>query len=225
MEINKIKVVPRSKGDNVFDGVIYIVEDFWSIHSVDLNSTKMGILFHIKQIYNPIEDQKKLGQAWMPVTQNFQVDGSVFGFEFEGQYLATVKDYKLFLNPALKHEIVVVDEKKVEPVVVPKTATKTQKVSAIQQKLSDGKEVTNKELNQLIKQYEKEEQKKQPEPEVLSDRSFKVDSTARKKDSVFWVEMRPAPLETEEVRGYKKADSMAVIETKKEEGDSLKGSK
>jgi hypothetical protein len=225
MEINKIKVTPRSKGDNVFDGVIYIVEDFWSIHSVDLNSTKMGIRFHISQIYNPIEDSKKLGRAWMPITQNFKVGGSVFGFEFEGQYLATVKDYKLFLNPALKHEITVVDEKKVPPVVVAKSTTKTQKTQVIKQKLSDGKEVTNKELNQLIKQIEKEEQKKLPEPEVLSDRSFKVDSTARKKDSVFWVEMRPAPLEKEEVRGYHKADSLAVVEKKKEDGDSLKGSK
>ena len=228
MEINKIKVIPRSKGDNVFDGAINIVEDFWSIHSVDLNSTKMGIRFHIKQIYNPIEDDKKLGQAWMPVTQNFLVDGSVFGFDFEGQYLATVKDYKLFLNPALKHEITVVDEKKaVPPKITAKTnkTTKTQKAQVVQQKLSDGKEVSNKELNQLIRQYEKEEQKKQPEPDVISDRGFKVDSSARRKDSLFWADMRPAPLEKEEMRGYKKADSMAVIEKKKEEGDSLKDSR
>ena len=241
IEINKIKVTPRSKGDNVFEGIIYIVEDFWSIHSVDLNSTKMGIKFHISQIYNPIEDSKKLarpndpvGRAWMPVTQNFNVGGSVFGFEFEGQYLATVKDYKLFLNPALKHEVIVVDEKKVEPPPAVAKATKTQtarpndpvgRANTIQQKLADGKEVTNKELNQLIKQYEKEEQKKQPEPEVLSDRSFKVDSMARKKDSVFWADMRPAPLEKEEVRGYVKADSFAIIEKKREEGDSLKDSK
>jgi len=226
IEINKIKVIPRSRGDNVFDGVIYIVEDYWSLHSVDLNSIKLGIKFRIKQIYNPIEDEKKLGQAWMPVTQNFDVSGSVFGFEFEGQYLATVKDYKLFLNPALKHDITVLDEKKVEQKpAVTKSTTKTQKTNAIQQKLAEGKEVTNKELNQLIKEYEKEEQKKQPEPEVLSDQSFAVDSTARKKDSVFWVEMRPAALDSEEVRGYKKADSMAVIEEKREEGDSLKESK
>lgn len=225
IEINKIKVIPRSKGDNVFEGIINIVEDAWSIHSVDLKSTKMGVGFDIKQIYNPIEDVKKLGQAWMPVSQTFLVSGSVFGFEFEGQYLATVKDYKLFLNPALKHEIKVLDEKKVEKPAVVKTATKTQKAEVIQQKLAEGKEVTNKELNQLIKQYEKEEQKKQPEPEVLSDRSFKVDSTAKKKDSVFWAEMRPAALDPEEVRGYRKADSMAVIEKKREEGDTLKKSK
>lgn len=240
IEINKIKVVPRSKGDNVFTGVIYIVEDYWSIHSVDLKSTKMGVSFDIKQIYNPIEDKKKIGSAWMPVSQTFLVGGSMFGFEFEGQYLATVKDYQLFLNPTLKHTITVVDEKKVDPkpkqvTTKTKTAsttktnqkpvTKSEKVEVIQQKLSEGKEVTNKELNQLIKEYEKEEQKKQPEPDVLSDRSFKVDSTARKKDSVFWAEMRPAALDAEEEKGYKKADSMAVVEKKREEGDSLKGSK
>lgn len=239
IEINKIKVVPRSRGDNVFSGTIYIVEDYWSIHSVDLKSTKMGVKFDIKQIYNPIEDKKKLGSAWMPVSQTFLVGGSVFGFEFEGQYLATVKDYQLFLNPSLKHTITVVDEKKVEqkpkssttPSTKPKTTAttkstvKSEKVGAIQQKLSEGKEVTNKELNQLIKEYEKEEQKKQPEPDVLSDRSFKIDSTARKKDSVFWAEMRPAALDSEEVRGYKKADSMSMVEKKREEGDSLKTSK
>lgn len=235
VEVNKIKVVPRSKGDKVFDGVIYIVEDYWSIHSVDLKSTKMGVSFDIKQIYNPIDDQKKLGQAWMPVSQTFLVGGSVFGFEFEGQYLATVKDYRLFLNPALKHSITVVDEKKVDTKPVAqkpvnntspaKISAKAQRSQAVQEKLSEGKEVTNKELNQLIKEYEKEEQKKQPEPDVLSDRSFKVDSTARKKDSVFWAEIRPVALDSEEVRGYKKADSMSVIEQKREEGDSLKESK
>ena len=242
MEINKIKVIPRSKGDNVFDGIINIVEDYWSIHSAELNATKMGVKFKGTSIYNPIDDQKNLGQArpddpvgraWMPVTQKFFVSGSVFGFEFQGQYLATVKDYKLFLNPALKHDIIVVDAKKVEETAPaktvsnnpPKKPTKSQKVEAIQQKLSEGKEVTNRELNQMIKEYEKVEQKKQPEPEIISDRSFKVDSMARKQDSIFWASIRPAPLEMEEIRGYVKADSMAIVEQKREEGDSLKGSK
>jgi hypothetical protein len=56
-EISKIKVTPRSRGDNVFEGLIYIVEDWWSIHSLDLTATKMGINFHIKQLYNPIEEK------------------------------------------------------------------------------------------------------------------------------------------------------------------------
>src|SRR6478735_2707991 len=60
-EVSKIKVTPRSKGDNVFEGVIYIVEEWWAIHSLDLNAIKLGINFKVKQIYNPIEDK-----AWLP---------------------------------------------------------------------------------------------------------------------------------------------------------------
>jgi hypothetical protein len=44
-EISKIKVIPRSRGDNVFDGEIFIVENWWSIHSLELKSSKVGIHF------------------------------------------------------------------------------------------------------------------------------------------------------------------------------------
>lgn len=220
-EVSKIKVTPRSKGDNVFDGLIYIVEDWWSIHSLDMKATKMGINFHIKQLYNPIQDK-----AWLPVSQQFVVDGSVFGFEFEGQYLASVKDYKIKLNPDLVEEVVVIDEK-VQKEDAKKIATqaaaskKTQKNQEIQQRLSDGKEVTNKELNQLIKEYEKQEMKEQKEPDVVSETKYSVDSSAYKKDSTFWTEIRPAPLTKEEQRGYHINDSISEVEKKQQEGDTL----
>ena len=42
-EINKIKVTPRSKGDDVFEGEIYIREDFWNIHSLDMTTSPDGL--------------------------------------------------------------------------------------------------------------------------------------------------------------------------------------
>jgi hypothetical protein len=219
-EISKIKVTPRSKGDNVFDGIIYIVEDWWSIHSLELKATKVGISFHIKQLYNPIEDK-----AWLPVSQQFKVDGKVFGFEFEGQYLATVKEYKIKLNPELEIEMKVIDEKvqKEEAKKVEKQYSK--KNQQLQQRLSEGKEVTRKELNQLVREYEKEEAKEQKEPDVLMETKFSVDSAAYKKDSTFWADMRPTPLSKEETRGYHVNDSITEIEKKREEGDTLRRSK
>jgi len=224
-EVNKIKVIPRSKGDNVFDGVISIVEDSWSIHSVELTSNRLGIRFNIRQLYLPVLDAvNKKHEAWMPVNQNYTVGGSVFGFEFEGQYLATVRDYKVFLNPKLQHDMVVVDvPRKEQPAAV--VAKKDQRQQAIKSKLEKGEEVSTKELSQFIKTVEKEEARKSPDANVTSDRSFKVDSLASKKDSVFWSALRPAPLEREEIRGYIKADSLATIEKKKAEGDSAKESK
>ncbi len=219
-EISKIKVIPRSKGDNVFDGVIYIVEDWWSIHSLDLNASKLGVKVHMKSIYNPIEDK-----AWLPVSQQFFVNGRVFGFEFEFNYLATVKDYKITLNPNLPLEMTIIDEK-LEKAQAKEVKSKfSKKGQQLQQRLAEGKDVTNKELRQLVKEYEKEEQKKTKEPEVISETSFKVDSLAYKKDSTFWADIRPAPLDKEEVRGYKKNDSISTVQRKREEGDSLKPSK
>lgn len=219
-EVTKIKVTPRSKGDNIFEGVIYIVEDWWSIHSLDMKATKVGINFHIKQIYTPIE-----GKAWLPISQNFVVGGRVFGFEFEGQYLATVKDYKITLNPDLIVEMTVIDENIQKEEAKAIEQKHSQKGMQIQERLADGKEVTRKELSKLIKEYEKQELKEQKEPTILSDTKYSVDSLAYKKDSLFWVEMRPTPLTKEEQRGYHKNDSMTEVQRKREEGDTLKPSK
>lgn len=218
--ISKIKVTPRSRGDNVFEGTIYIVEDWWSIHSTDLNVTKLGISFHVKQIYNPIEDK-----AWLPVSQQFEVGGRIFGFEFVAEYLATVKDYKITLNPALPLEMTVVDEKvqKEQAKEIEKKYSK--KGQQLQQRLEAGKEVTRKELNQMVREYEKAEQKEQKTPEVIEETTYKVDSLAYKKDSTFWAEMRPVQLTKEEVQGYKVNDSISEVQRRREEGDSLKPSK
>ncbi len=219
-DVSKIKVTPRSKGDNVFEGTIYIVEDWWSIHSTDLSVTKMGIRFNVKQIYNPIEDK-----AWLPVSQQFNIGGKVFGFEFTADYLATVKDYKITLNPALPLEMTVIDEtvQKDRAKEVEKKYSK--KGQQLQKRLEDGKEVTRKELNKMVKEYEKAERKEQKEPEVIEETTFKVDSLAYKKDSIFWAEMRPVQLTKEEERGYVVNDSISEVQRRREEGDSLKPSK
>ena len=218
-EISKIRVTPRSRGDNVFEGLIYIVEDWWSIHSLDLKTTKMGINFQVKQLYTPIEDK-----AWLPVSQQFKIDGKVFGFEFEGQYLATMKDYSITLNPDLQLEMTVIDEKvqKEEAKKVEQTFSK--KGQDLQERLKEGKEVTRKELKQLIKEYEKQETSEQEQPEVISESKYSVDSLAYKKDSTYWVEMRPTPLTKEEQRGYHIDDSLTQVQRKKDEGDTLRNS-
>lgn len=217
-DISKIKVIPRSKGDNVVEGTLYIVEDWWSIHSVDFQTSKLGVGIHVKQIYNPIEEK-----AWLPVSQTFKVSGKVFGFEFQGDYLATVRDYKIVLNPALPQEVRVVDEKietvKAEEIRKAQPKKKNQK---IEERLASGNEVTDKELRQLVKEYEKQETKEQKEPSVVSETSFTVDSLATKQDSTFWQEIRPVALDREEVRGYEKQDSLNEVERKKKEGDTLR---
>jgi hypothetical protein len=227
-DISRIKVIPRSKGDNVVDGMIYIVEDSWSIHSLDIHTNKLGIDIFIQVMCNPIEDK-----AWLPVSHKFKIDGKVFGFEFEYNYLASVINYKIAVNPILYVEkMEVIDEKKekalakeIEKKQKPITKKKADDTKKLQERLAAGEEITRKELKTIVKEYEKEERKQQKEPEVLSDNTYSVDSLAFKKDSSYWATVRPIPLTKEEIKGYEKNDSIAKIDRAKEEGDTLKQSK
>ena len=220
-QVSEIKVTPRLRGDNVVEGTIFIVEGWWSLHSLDINTIKLGVKIGIKQVYAPIEDK-----AWLPVSNQFKIAGKFFGFEFVYDYLATVSNYKIKLNPKLVvPQMEVIDEKidtKQAQAIEKKNSKKNQD---LQERLASGKEITHKELKTILKEVEKEGLKEQKEPEIISNTSFKIDSGAYKSDSLYWTQLRPVPLSSEEVIGYKKMDSLAVEERKKEEGDTLKRQK
>jgi hypothetical protein len=228
-EVSRIKVTPRSRGDNVVDGMLFIVENDWSIHSLDMHTVKMGIDIYMKVMCGPIE-----GKVWLPVSHQFRVDGKVFGFEFEYNYLATVSKYNIRLNPEVYVEqMEVIDEKK-DPSLARQVDDRQKEVrknpgekktASLQDRLAAGEEITRKELKTIVREYEKEERKQQKEPEVLSDVSFKIDSGAYKKDSLYWADVRPIPLTREEIKGYQKADSVSAIERAKAEGDTVRRSK
>ena len=217
--VNKIKVTPRSRGENVFEGYIYIVEDYWNIYSLDLSTIFFGITFSIEQIYAPIEDK-----AWLPVNHQFKVNGKILGFAFLFNYLATVSDYKVTINPDLDYDFEVIDEKiqkELAAEIEKQKAANPNRVS-VEEKLASGEELTRKDLRKLIKTYEKEERKQQEEPEVVENTSFKIDSMAYKRDSLYWEDIRPVPLTVHEVRGYERMDSIAKREAQEQtEEDSL----
>lgn len=218
-EVSKIRVKPRSVGDNVFEGEIEIVEDNWSIYSTNLKTSKLGINFLIKQFYEPVEEN-----VWLPVTHDFAVDGKVLGFGFEGKYLATVSDYKVEVNPDLREVFEVVDEKiyKEEAKVIEEQAPQL-KNQEVENMLSSGKEVTRKQLRKLMREYEKQELVENDQEDIESIRRFDYDSAAYTNDSLYWSSLRPVPLSTKELEGYEKIDSLAEVEQQRREGDTLDG--
>lgn len=218
--VSKIRVIPRSKGDDVFYGIINIVEDYWSIYSLDLATTKLGIEFRVKQIYNPINDV-----AWLPVSHQFNVAGKFLGFNFEYDYLATVSDYQVTLNPDLDIELTVIDENLEKELAQKLDSLPDDKTKTAQEKLSSGKDITRKELRKLINAYEKDELKGLDEPKVIENYSYSIDSLAANSDSLFWQQARPVPLTKREVIGYHKMDSLAIVERETAEGDTLKTGK
>ena len=217
--INKIKVTPRSRGDQVFEGVIYIVEDLWSIHSLELFTYLWGIKFNINQIYEPIEEN-----VWLPVNQIFDVTGSVFGFDFEYNYFANISDYQITLNPDLVFVPEVIDEKiEKESASEADEVFKTQETGSALETLSQGEEISRKQLRKLLREYEKEEMQAARQDtleNVTTIVNYEVDSTAYDRDSIYWTKLRPLPLTEYEVKGYKVMDSISVAENEKAEEEA-----
>lgn len=96
--INKIKVIPKRSTDPVFEGIVYIVEDEWRFHTIDLMVTKArGLEFidslRINQVFAPSDHN-----IWMPISQKFAFVFGAFGFKGSGYYVGVYSNYELEPN-------------------------------------------------------------------------------------------------------------------------------
>lgn len=207
--INRIKVIPRSKGEDIFEGYINIVQDDWSLHSLDLTTYKLGFEIRIKRSFAEVQEH-----TWMPITTQLDAEGQIFGFALEYHYLSTIADYELQLNPELGGYVEVIDEK-TNPEAA-KAAKKKKSSSEMESVLADGGELTRKDMRRLMREYRKQEVKESEQPEVVSNYSFKDDSSAIVTDTAMWAEIRPVPLTALEKRGYEMLDSIQQLEKEEE---------
>ncbi len=96
--INKIKVIPKRGHDPSFSGLIYIVEDSWRIHSVDLLLTKEHQIefvdsLRIKQVMAPVPSDD--GPIWTVLSQQFEFLLNAFGFKGQGYFVGVYTDYQI----------------------------------------------------------------------------------------------------------------------------------
>ncbi|RYZ98003.1 MAG: carboxypeptidase-like regulatory domain-containing protein, partial [Sphingobacteriaceae bacterium] len=94
--IDKIKIIPRRKYSQAFQGNIYIIHNDWKIYSADLlltsktDNLSLVDTLSISQQYIPVKDD-----VWMPVSAHFDFNGDVLGFKFAGYYIAVYNNYRL----------------------------------------------------------------------------------------------------------------------------------
>ncbi|CCH01554.1 hypothetical protein FAES_3547 [Fibrella aestuarina BUZ 2] len=218
-DVSKISVIPRQWGDGVVRGTLYIIEDTWAVHSLDVETrTDEGFNIRLKAVCSPIQN------VWMPVSQQFSFNGSFMGAEANGQYVRSQTFRSFVINPAFVEDIKVVDERFNAP---PRTLTKGDvKSGTFADQVAKQKEFSTKNLKQLVKQYEKEEfknrKKQDPNVAVVRDDSTVIDSLARKRSMAFWDSLRSVPLTQAEQVSYKKADSLVVVRTVQARTDSVK---
>lgn len=215
-EVNKIRVTPRSKGDNVFEGTIFIIENEWAIHSLDLKTSIMGFPVNVRQNYAEVASH-----VWMPVTHRYQFSGNVLGFAGRYNYLASCRDYKVELNKDLLIKTDIADEK-IEKAPEGLAGLKGKEGAAPARVVPPGSRMSRKQFYKMMDKYEKESLKKRKDPDIISERTFKTDSNATKRDSSYWAEIRSVPLTLQEQQGYRRDDSLAKIDVARISGkDSL----
>jgi hypothetical protein len=215
LTVNKIRVIPKADGENVFSGVINIIEDSWYIHSLDLKFNDDNTSNIVKVVFSPFKE------VWMPVSFSFHSDFNFLGVKGFSNYITNVRNYNLSVNEKYHQRPIVIDEKidKAEALAI-----KSEKVDA---KTSlKQKEITRKQLEKFLKSSEKEDKKvrksKGEDVELVRSYNIEIDTLSKKRTNDFWNEERQVPLTEIETKGYAQADSIAKANEGQYKKDSIK---
>jgi len=96
--VNRIQVTPRRKFEPLFSGSIFITDDDWRIHSVNLLLTRdyqLEIMdtLQIRQIHVPVDSA-----VWRTKDQVITVTMKQFGFDLLGNFVNVYSNYNLHPN-------------------------------------------------------------------------------------------------------------------------------
>jgi len=206
--INKISVIPKRKGQDLYSGTIFIREGSWNIHSVDLKVEQRMFSIEVRQVYQQVKPL-----VWMPVSHNFDAVVEAFGGKAIIKYLVSVNDYVVELNPDIDHtfyaNMLASDEEELNTIAElaaeageKDMESETPIASPRQQRMEElveRNDLNNKEMRELnrLVRMEATAHEQKPSLEVKS-RSTNIADSARIRPPEYWQQFRPAPLSHEE---------------------------
>jgi hypothetical protein len=214
--INKIQVIPKRKSQQVFEGTIFIIEDLWCLHSVDLTNENLVGKIKIQQLYIPVQDD-----IWLPVSHKFEINIGIMGLQADAGYGGSVKYIEVKPNLALQRPKTISTDftgktpiSKIQPDTV---VTKSKKQI---EKILEKNELSNRDMVKLSRLMEKESEEAKPDStrknlEIKERTTHIVDKDANKKDSTYWANVRPIPLSDIEVRTLRTSDSIKLATSAK----------
>lgn len=222
--INKIRVIPRRKSQQLLEGDLYLVEDLWNIHSVDFKLEPFYGTVKMRQVYAPVDEG-----IWLPVSHHFIIEASLMGIKGKVDYVSSVKYLDVVLDRELTPPAALVahldaDAASAETEEVLKTAqTKTQRQIA---QLMEKEAMSNRDMLRLAALVEKESQAQEREREdvleIKSSYQVTVAKDSVQRDSLFWKAVRPIPLTAGEERSFAVKDSLLAVDKDSLSNDSAK---
>jgi hypothetical protein len=225
--INKIQVIPKRKSQQLFEGTIYVIEDLWCLHSVDLSNENLVGKIRIQQLYIPVQDD-----IWLPVSHKFEINIGIIGFKADAGYSSSVKYLEVKPNLALQKPKTISTDFGARsniaakpPDSIPESKTK-QQINKILEK----DKMTNRDMVKLSRLMEQESEKSNNDSsnkslEITDHTKHIIEKDANKKDSTYWSQIRPIPLSEIEIRSLKTNDSIKALSTLQNlKSDTIPGS-
>jgi len=220
--VYKIRVVPKNKNEKMLSGTIRIIDQLWSIHSIDVVNENVGQKTNIVQLYGLIKDN-----VWMPVSTNFKIAIDLMGVTVDGSMGTSTKYKNIVVNEKLPIPKMLAtyykrqNEMKDSTANVVKNKLKAKEQKKLDKLLSKEK-LTNHQTKQVAKLMQKQNDDEKKSLEIKDNRNLVVEKGAFSKDTNYWSTARPAPLTIDEIKSYKINDSLISIETGKIKNDTTK---
>jgi hypothetical protein len=92
--ISKIEVIPRRKGDPVYQGFVYLIDDEWRLEGVHLFLTKMYGAQIVDTLSITQQFQPTYSGEWMMANSRIDFSAKLLGFEIEGEFAAVYSAFK-----------------------------------------------------------------------------------------------------------------------------------
>jgi hypothetical protein len=225
--VNKIKVTPKRKSKLLYEGYLYIMEEFWCLRQADLNfETPVGTV----NMYMTFDEVSPF--IWLPVSHKFSFDASMMGIKGSGKFSTSMKYTDLHFNQGVLAMLnlsvkELPENQNIKPDAVAKTKTAKPSRSVEKKRdkideLLEKKDLSNREMNKLSRLMESAQNQTKPDTskslEITESVKVLVDPNAGKRDTSFWNTMRPIPLGQEELQSFQKRDSLVLEEQKKPKG-------
>ncbi len=220
--INKIKIIPKHKSKQLISGYIYIADNYWNIHSLDIDGQfPIGGNYHIQINFSEVNEN-----VWLPVSHRIDFNGSILGNKGDFHYVSSVKYTHIKENTSLrKPDALLLAEQQrkamqryeAPPVTPSGTKPAQNKNSQKIEKILAKEDISNREAYKLARLMQKEAdaEKKDAKSLNLSETLYEnykveVDSSANQRDTAYWEKMRPVPLSPPEVRSYQEKETREV---------------
>lgn len=216
--VNKIKVTPKRKSKQFFQGYIYIIENLWCLHRADLSfDTPFGEV-QVRQVYDEVRPQ-----VWLPVGHNYSFNGGLVGFKANAKFGVSVK----YNNIELNRQVLAMANypEQASPTktgatqtntAAPKTTSKSSGKRNLKiEQLLEKEKLNNADMNKLTRLMSQKDNAVKPDSvkslELTDDVKVEVDKGANKRDTSYWSQNRPIPLSPEEITSFRQRDSVLLV--------------